>query len=109
MYSDYTKLKLYTSNRKVTYNFTSNSEMARYKYRYGLYITTLKWKSKISSNSNLSLEKLNKLIRVFEHKNVTLKTLTDDGTGKTWGLIPESTRKRWLKLFKTYKKLLDLY
>lgn len=109
MYTNYTKLKLYTPNRKITYDFTSNSENARYNYKYHTYTTTLKWKSKISSNSEISLGKLNKLIRVFEHKNVTLKTLTDNGSGKTWGTLPEITRKRWLKLFRTYKKLLALY
>lgn len=109
MYANYTKMKLYTQNRKITYDYTSHSENTKYNYKYHTYTTTLKWKSKISSDSKVSLEKLNKLLRMFEHKNVALKTLTNDSSGNTCGQLPELTRKNWLKIFKTYKKLLVLY
>lgn len=102
-YRNFTKIKLYTNNRRITYDITSISK------KHKKYQSITQWKSEFSSNNSQSIEKLNKLIKIFEHKKVTIKTST--ANGKHWCLQKpaESTRKHWLKLFKTYKKLLKMY
>ena len=101
----FTKVKFYTKTRKITYNITSSKR--KYKYKKGIYTKDFIWKTKLSDNNNTSIEELNKLIKIFEHKNVTVKIYK----GSSWAKmgLPESTRKHTLKLFKTYKKLLKLY
>lgn len=112
-YSDYmpefSKLKLYTKNRKNTFEldtYSGTSSMSS----DGIYVNKYKWKVKLSTNNKLNKEKVKKLMNMLKQKGKFKIKLQDD---ENWeyicGETYKTTGRQWMKIFNAYNNLLKMY
>lgn len=105
---DLNKLTIYTDNRRTSFELDSADET--YKIDYNTYIRTdeSKWRTTLSTNTEINKENLDKVIKMFRQKKVIVKI---SGSSGVYGKIEleGSARKVWLKFFEDYKALLKLY
>lgn len=106
---DFSKLKLYTKNRKNTFELDAYSGTSRMDSD-GIYVNKYKWKVKLSTNNKLNKEKVKKLMNMLKQKSEIKVKLQDDVNleyicAKTY----KTTGRRWMKIFNAYNDLLKLY
>lgn len=101
---DLDQIMFYTKNRRIKFDLDTEESK---KNKKNVYIKDLKYKTNLSNNKNVDEEKLDKLITIFEQKDVMVRITLDNGSYAS-GIMSESYRSKCLKLFKIYKKLIEM-
>lgn len=106
---EFTKLKLYTKNRKNTFELDTYSETSSMDSD-GIYVNKYKWKVKLSTNNKLNKEKVKKLMNMLKRKGKFKVKLQDDvNLEYVYGETNMTTGRQWMKIFNAYNELLKLY
>lgn len=98
------QIMFYTKNRRIKFDLEVD-ETEKVKNR--IYYIDSKYKANLSNNKNIDGEKLNKLITIFEQEDVSVSISGEDGLSASV-MISESYRKQYLRLFKIYRKLIEM-
>lgn len=105
---DLNKLSFYSNNRRTSFELDYANES--YDYDYSTFVRTdkSKWRATFSSNKEINMEQLDKLIKILGQKDARIKISGEYGAYAKAGLTTEN-RKNWIKLCKYYKMLLKMY